>query len=115
MQDNQIEISIPDSTGQIRTGVTTATLGRQVFDSGSGLTDGKWHFLSMTYDGSNLRSYIDGVQTAVNPVTGTLNTGGSTNIGYYTGYYANAYIDEVRVYNRAISASEINQLYLLGK
>lgn len=115
MQDTQIEISIPEATGQIRTGVTTATLGRQVFDSGSGLTDGKWHFLSMTYDGSNLRSYIDGVQTAVNAASGALNTGGSTNIGYYTGYYANAYIDEVRVYNRAISASEIQRLYLLGK
>lgn len=111
MQGTQIEISVPDSSGQIRTGVTTVTLGRQVFNSGSGVTDGKWHFLSLTYDGSYLRAYIDGVKTLEQAVTGALQTGAATNIGYYPGYYANGFIDDVRIYNRALSADEIKRLY----
>lgn len=111
MQGTQIEISVPDPGGQIRTGVTTATQGRQVFNSGSGVTDGSWHFLALTYDGSNLVSYIDGNQTATNPVSGALTTGSATNIGYYPGYYVNGFIDDVRVYNRALSAQEIKQIY----
>lgn len=111
MQGTQIEISIPESTGQIRTGVTTATLGRQVFNSGTGLLDGNWHHLALTYNGSALVSYIDGAQTATNSVTGTITTGSPTNIGNYGGYYANGYIDDVRIYNRALSANEVKQLY----
>jgi hypothetical protein len=111
MQGTQIEISIPEATGQIRTGVTSATLGRQVFNSGAGLLDGNWHHLALTYNGAALVSYIDGAQTATNPVTGAITTGSPTNIGNYGGYYANGYIDDVRIYNRALSANEVKQLY----
>jgi hypothetical protein len=111
MQGTQIEISVPDSSGQIRTGVTTVTLGRQVFNSGSGLTDGNWHFLALTYDGSYLRAYIDGTKTLEQSVTGALQTGSATNIGYFPSYYANGFIDDVRIYNRALSATEIKNLF----
>jgi len=30
-------------------------------------------------------------------------------------YYFNGTVDDVRVYNRALSASEVKQLYLMGK
>ncbi len=115
MQDTQIEISIPESTGAIRTGVTTATLGRQVFDSGSGLTDGNWHFVGLTYDGTYLRSYIDGIQTANNTVSGALSTGAATNIGKYGTYYANGFIDDVRIYNYARTQAQIAWDYNQGK
>lgn len=111
MQGTQIEMSVSDPGGQIRTGVTTATLGRQVFNSGSGVTDGGWHFLALTYDGAYLRAYIDGNKTLEQAVSGAIQTGSATNIGYYPGYYANGFIDDVRVYNRALSASEISLLY----
>lgn len=111
MQGTQVEISIPDPGGQIRTGVTTATLGRQVFNSGSGLTDGNWHFLSFTYDGANLIAYIDGAQTTSTAVSGALTTGSATNIGYLPGYLANGFIDDVRIYDRALTSGEIERLY----
>lgn len=111
-QSTQIELSIPDSTGAIRAGVTTVTDGRQVFNSGSGLTDNNWHFLSLTYDGTSLKAFIDGVQTDSNPVSGALSTNGATRIGNLVDtYYTNGDIDEVRIYNRALSPTEIRKLY----
>lgn len=107
-----VEISINEGGGYIRTGVTTATQGRQVFNSGSGLVDGNWHQVAMTYDGTNLVSFIDGTQTASNPVSGSL-SGIADEIGRYlsNSYAANGRIDEVRIYNRALSPREVRDLY----
>lgn len=109
---SNVEISIPDSSGQIRTGVTTNTQGRRVFNSGSGLNDGNWHQVALTYDGSNLKSYIDGELTATNSVSGNLN-GIASEIGRYlsNSYVANGLIDDVRIYDRALSEEEISLLY----
>lgn len=109
---SNIEISIPDSSGQIRAGVTTNTQGRQVFNSGSGLTDGNWHQVAMTYDGVNLKSFIDGQITATNPVSGNL-VGIAGEVGRFLSdaYVANGSIDDVRIYNRALSEEEISLLY----
>ena len=65
----------------------------------------------MTYDGSYLRAYIDGIETGNRTVSGSIATGGPTNIGKYNSYYANASIDEVRVYTRALTPAEIRLLY----
>ncbi|GAG57951.1 unnamed protein product, partial [marine sediment metagenome] len=54
----ELEISIPQSTGEIRTGVYTNS--RYVSNHGSGLVDGNWHHLGFTFDGSCKKSYIDG-------------------------------------------------------
>ena len=110
MQDTQVELSIYDIPGTIRAGVTNAT-DRAFFDSGGNLNDGKWHFVAMTYDGSYLRAYIDGIETGNRTVSGSIATGGPTNIGKYNSYYANASIDEVRVYTRALTPAEIRLLY----
>lgn len=106
-----VEISIP-TTGKIRTGVVTDALGRKVYESGSGLVDGNWHQVALTYDGSSLRSFIDGNLTDNNSVTGNL-VGTAAEIGRYLGnaYGANGYISDVRVYNRALSGDEIKLLY----
>lgn len=113
---NSVEISIYDPSGQIRTGVNTDSQGRRVFNSGSGLVDGNWHHVAMTYDGENLRSYIDGSITATNPVSGNL-TGRAAEIGRYLSntYVTNGYIDDVRIYGRALSSEEIKAVYDISK
>lgn len=113
---SSVEISIYDPSGQIRTGVNTDSQGRRVFNSGSGLVDGNWHHVAMTYDGENLRSYIDGSITATNPVSGNL-TGRAAEIGRYLSntYVTNGYIDDVRIYGRALSAEEIKAVYDISK
>src|SRR6516164_3405370 len=69
-----------------------------------------WSFLTETYDGSTLRLYVNGTQVASTAHTGTIAT--STNplqIGgdsIYGQYFAGL-IDEVRVYNVALTAAQI--------
>lgn len=108
----ELEISIP-TDGSIRTGVFTDT--RYVSNAGSGLLDGSWHFVGLTFDGTTKKSYIDGVDVGQQTVIGTLvNVFASRRIGVYgssTGYYANGLIDEARIYNRALTASEVTTLY----
>ena len=78
---------------------------------GTSLIDGKWHHIVGTYDGVNDSLYIDGALAATATNTSTLQSGCA--IGYaYT--YFNGSIDDVRVYNRALSASEVTNLYGLG-
>ncbi len=91
------------------------------------IKDGKWHFVSFTYDGSNavtgIQLYVDGtletMTTFLNTDPGTLvDSGleiGSTmfNSALQTFTFASS-IDDVRIYNRALSASEIKRLYEQG-
>ncbi|MFC1721266.1 LamG domain-containing protein, partial [Patescibacteria group bacterium] len=74
---------------------------------------GDWHFIVGTYDGTNAKIYVDSVlentcggQSDVSGVSGI-------NIGRYNGdlYHVDGTIDDVRIYNRALSADEITQLY----
>ncbi len=69
-----------------------------------------WTHLAATYDGATLRLYVNGTQASSRPVTGSILTsanplqiGGDSIYGqYFTGL-----IDEVRVYNTALSPSQI--------
>jgi hypothetical protein len=69
-----------------------------------------WTHVAGTYDGSTLRIYINGVLSAsvartgaIDPSTYALTIGADTMHGSYYG----GLIDEVRIYNRALSATEV--------
>ncbi len=84
------------------------------------VADMKWHHIAGTYDGARYILYVDGVQDA-DPVDAT---GGISNnvsnvfaLGAFVKKspddirrYFNGCIDNVRVYNRALSAGEINDI-----
>jgi len=76
------------------------------------LTANTWVHLAGTYDGATLRLYLNGVQVNSRAETGPIAT--STNplhIGGDSiyGQYFQGRIDEVRIYNRALSAPEIQR------
>src|SRR5262249_33601814 len=69
-----------------------------------------WSHLAATYDGATMRLYVNGSQVAsrsqtgaIQTSTGVLSLGGDPTYGQYW----QGKIDEVRVYNRALSAGEI--------
>ena len=74
------------------------------------LATNTWVFLALTYDGANLRLYVNGTLAGTQPKTGTIAT--STNQLQIGGdslqsQFFNGLIDDVRVYNIALSAAAI--------
>jgi prepilin-type N-terminal cleavage/methylation domain-containing protein len=78
-----------------------------------------WSFVAYTYDGSNIIFYINGAQSGITAKTGSISSSGydliiggdsSVNTRYWNGL-----IDDVRIYNRALSATEIQAIYNGGK
>ena len=70
-----------------------------------------WTHVAMTYDGANLRFYQGGVLVSTVAATGSMTNGnGPLIIGGTTIWPAEFFtgrIDEVRIYNRALTAAEI--------
>jgi len=71
---------------------------------------GTWTHLAATYNGSALTLYVNGAATASAAASGSIATNtGALRIGGNSiwGEYFNGLIDEVRVYSRALTATEI--------
>jgi hypothetical protein len=77
----------------------------------------QWHHVAGVYDGSNVVLYVDGIIDKTIARTGDM--GGAAPVGYRiggrTGSFLKGRIDNVRVYNRALSADEIRQRYNMTK
>lgn len=76
------------------------------------LSTGRWYHVAATWDGATVKIYIDGVLDTSASRSGTLNVdtrpvyiGGRSGADFFNGM-----IRDVRLYNRALSASEIQQL-----
>jgi hypothetical protein len=71
---------------------------------------GQWQHLAATYDGATARFYVNGVETANRAFTGNVGDANVWRIGAYgptAGGFFDGVIDEVRVYNRAITPAEV--------
>jgi hypothetical protein len=69
-----------------------------------------WTHLAVTYDGTTLRLFVNGVRVRSQSAPGAaMTTGGALRIGGNSvwGEYFKGLIDEVRIYNRALTGSEI--------
>jgi hypothetical protein len=99
--------------------------GTEYVDSpftGTGIWDGNWHHVVGTFGGGSIRLYVDGAEvnngipTNISISYGLPNTN-DLFIGSYDGeprFDFNGLIDEVSVYNHALSAAEIQNLYAAG-
>jgi hypothetical protein len=82
--------------------------------------DGNWHHLCGTWDGSNVQLYVDGVSQGSVPLTNPANNNRPLNFAYSWGgtggptRFFRGLLDEVSIYNRALSATEIQQIYAAG-
>lgn len=79
---------------------------------GQALAVNSWHLVALTYSGTSMKLYWDGVlkdsRTAtLNPTYGGMAFGTTTNS--WTGR-----IDDARVYNRALTALELSSAYSAG-
>lgn len=106
-------------------GLLTVAGGNASGSSTTNMTAGIWKHVAMTYDGTNFKLYINGVSEVVQGGAScgiNSNTGAITNdtlnltIGARTStlFPYNGQIDDVRVYNRALTAQEVKDLYMSG-
>jgi hypothetical protein len=86
-------------------------------DGSTEVSAGEWHHVVGTYDGANIRLYVDGVEDPNSPqsYSGLISTNNyNVCIGENSempGRYWNGHIDDVRIYNRALSAEEVRTLF----
>jgi hypothetical protein len=70
--------------------------------------DTSWHYVTLTYDGSQLKIYEDGKFKANTSMTGSINTNANSVL---LGRYLTGTLDEIRVSSIARSAAWINTTY----
>lgn len=82
---------------------------------GPNINRNQWYHMVLTFDGTTPLLYIDGkLERTGDSATFASDTNNIIigNGAWLATYYFNGQIDEVRIYNRALSAEEIKQLYL---
>ena len=113
-----------DNYGRLHFGVWNS--GVQSADSAASYNDGAWHqVVASLSPNAGTSLYVDGALVANNPSATNLPNYfgwgriGQNNLNYYwpsppSSYFFNGQIDEVAVYNRALSFDEIASVYLAG-
>ena len=112
-------------SGSIYARLTTGTINAYS-DLSTTYSTNVWNNIVLTYDGSNMDLYLNGVLKATSPKTGPImnattspfNIGCQNNGGYYpssstckTDSFFKGYISNVLLYNRGLTSSEVLQNY----
>lgn len=110
-------VQLADGIGSAATNYFT-TLDANLF-----VADGQWHFIAVTVDRNNpsgLVMYVDNYSRSFNPTgrQGTLSNGASLLIGARNpglgGGYFHGLLDEVELFNRALTQTEVQAIFLAG-
>jgi hypothetical protein len=102
LSSGKLQMNVSDAQSQV-----TAT-------SANSVNDGNWHYVAGVYDGNRLSLYIDGdldVQVS-GSITIAANNGQPLTVGAWQGAFPYAgLIDELEIYDRALSGVEVNDGY----
>ena len=105
-------------------GVLNVQVGGGTISGTTVITDGIWHHVAAVLDNDEspnldeVKLYVDGTEEAVPGTSVAINTVYSKNvkIGVYgsTARYFNGWLDDVRIYSRALTEAEIQALAGMG-
>ena len=94
-------------SGNVRVG----NFGTDLFTSSASIDDGSWHHVAFTSNGTTSKLYIDGSESNTTSHTWAISAS-LMEIGRGTSsYYFNGSIDQVRIYDSALSAADVSTLY----
>jgi hypothetical protein len=105
---DRVSLSISSDGTTISTAVGATTIGAE------------WHHVAFVYDDTDVRIYVDGEldsNGASNPLSytaGLYNSSANFSLGQAGSYYYRGDIDEVAIFDRALSAAEIAEIYASG-
>ena len=103
---------------EVRNAITTNSYGSEQEVKGAGASTGTWQKVDIVIDGTNMKLYVDGALLSENENTGITTSAMGTGIISYLGksFYNDPYFkgsfDNFKVYNRALSAQEIEDAAL---
>lgn len=86
----------------------------QAVDNSNLISTTTWYFVAGRYDGSSLTIYLNNNKNSSSFIGNLVNNTDSTAIGSrnsYNVHFFKGYIDEIRIYNRALSDDEIKIIY----
>ena len=90
-------------------------------DANARLPSGRWVHYVVSYDGSSVRLYLDGILVSETSHNGYLAWGDGSDHNLYLNRYsvdddwkANAFYDDFRIFNRSLSIAEVGLLYSAG-
>jgi RHS repeat-associated protein len=97
------------NAGHVRMNIAPTTGSWTAADSITVPPAGKWTYVAGSWDGANIRIYVNGVVEATQPAATMVYGATSTDpqIGRYNGASFGGTIDEVAVYSRALTAAQI--------
>lgn len=89
------------------------------FIAGVSYLDGNWHNFVLSINGTSVKLYADGSQTPIIDATSSVSfgTAGVTPLtigapgSAYSGYFWTGSVDQVRIFNTALTPSQVTQLY----
>jgi Concanavalin A-like lectin/glucanases superfamily/IPT/TIG domain len=96
---------------------SSAGLTLNSFEGGNIMSTNKWIFVAIVIDGKSYKGYQNGILAKETTVTSTVNiladgSLGDLEIGHWGGLYFDGSIDDIAIYNRVLSDSEITQLFI---
>jgi hypothetical protein len=107
------------STGKVWAKLGDSSSSISTPDSSAGYNDGNWHNIVTVFDrDANMTVYVDGLSVTsanISTYNGTnIDNTSSTKIGWAYTNYCNGQIDDVRIYNYALTAEQVKALYNEG-
>jgi len=118
-QNQNYQISM-NSGEQIKVGFETSTGADFFVNSPSTYNDNQWHYTVVTYDGTTIRLYIDNIQVATKSTGGAspetsgtkpVRVAANSRVTPPTSNFFTGNVDEVRIWNRALSSSEVTNAF----
>ncbi len=101
--------------GKVQFYISSGEIGYPSDETDISISDTDWHHIVYTYDGTTFSGYLDGREAIIPkelsfslPVSDNILMLGSFD---YLAFYAKVILDDVRVYNRALSAEEVKAIY----
>ena len=107
-----IRLNMEATTGKIFLwNVDSEGAGTLVFKPATNYADNAWHHITVTKSGQDYVLTIDGNETSGTGVTTSVST--YFRVGHTSGDF-DGYCDDLRIYNRALTAAEISEIYNSG-
>jgi hypothetical protein len=106
---NQLAIILGNNTGSVLDYETNPSITAVT------IADGSWHFCAATWDGANVYLYLDSYTSSASPWANTIvyDAANSLNMGYDNSntQWSNGSLDEIGIWNRALTTGEVAALY----